>query len=74
MDGRPEMGRKMFPGPSWKMSDTPGKVRSPAPSLGEHNHYVFSELLGLSEDEIAKLEAEEVIPHNEEITPPLSSR
>jgi crotonobetainyl-CoA:carnitine CoA-transferase CaiB-like acyl-CoA transferase len=47
-------------GPSWRMSETPGHVRLPPPSFGEHNHYVFSELLGLSDGEIEALEAEGV--------------
>jgi crotonobetainyl-CoA:carnitine CoA-transferase CaiB-like acyl-CoA transferase len=45
-------------GVHWRMSETPGHVRLPAPSFGEHNPYVFRELLGLSDDEIAALEAE----------------
>ena len=60
-DGRPEMGKKKMAGPSWKMNKTPGKARRPAPSLGEHNQYVFSELLGLSEDDITQLESDKVI-------------
>ncbi len=41
----------------WRMSETPGHVRLPAPAFAEHNCYVFGELLGLSGDEIAALEA-----------------
>ena len=33
----------------------------PAPTLGEHNHEVLSGILGLSDDEIAQLEADKVI-------------
>jgi crotonobetainyl-CoA:carnitine CoA-transferase CaiB-like acyl-CoA transferase len=36
-------------------------VREPAPTLGEHNHEVLAGILGLSEEEIAELEAAEVI-------------
>jgi len=43
------------------LSETPGEIRRPAPLLGEHNNYVFGELLGLSEDEIAELVQEKVI-------------
>jgi hypothetical protein len=32
----------------WKLSDTPPKIRGPAPHVGQHNDYVFGELLGLS--------------------------
>ena len=47
-------------GPHWRMSESPGHVRLPAPAFGEHNDYVFRHLLGLSEEEIAALEAEGV--------------
>ncbi|MCC1493475.1 CaiB/BaiF CoA-transferase family protein [Cognatishimia sp. F0-27] len=33
-----------------RLSDTPGKVRHVGPELGEHNDYVFSELLGIDQD------------------------
>ncbi len=33
----------------------------PAPCLGEHNHYVLSELMGLTGTEIARLEEKEII-------------
>ena len=41
-----------YPGRPWKMSQTPGGTRSPAPLLGEHNHLVLSELLGMSDAKI----------------------
>jgi crotonobetainyl-CoA:carnitine CoA-transferase CaiB-like acyl-CoA transferase len=47
-------------GPVWRMWATPAHIRLPAPMFGEHNRYVFGTLLGLSEDEIAALEAEGV--------------
>jgi crotonobetainyl-CoA:carnitine CoA-transferase CaiB-like acyl-CoA transferase len=47
-------------GPHWRLSESPGHVRLPAPAFGEHNGYVFGELLGLSGDEIAALEEEGV--------------
>jgi len=57
----PKIGKSPCGGPSWKMSDTLGDVWRHAPSEGEHNDYVFSELLGLSRDEIARLVADKVI-------------
>ena len=39
------------------MSESPAHIRLPAPALGEHNVYVLRELLGLSDDEIAALNA-----------------
>ena len=66
VDTMPGMGNKLIAGPSWKMSDTPGKVRSRAPMLSEHNKYVFGELLGLSTDEIASLAQARVIEEYDE--------
>jgi benzylsuccinate CoA-transferase BbsF subunit len=43
------------------LSETPGEIRRPAPLLGEHNNYVFGELLGLSQDEIEALTEKKVI-------------
>lgn len=45
----------------WKMSKTPGWIRRAAPCLGEHNAYVYRDLLGLSQTEIAELEKEQII-------------
>ncbi|MBI2907647.1 MAG: CoA transferase [Chloroflexi bacterium] len=39
----------------WKLSGTPGAMRRHSPLLGEHNEYVFTELLGLSKGEVARL-------------------
>lgn len=38
-----------------KLSRTPGRVRTAGPDLGEHNHEVYSGLLGLSDAEIQQL-------------------
>lgn len=57
----PVVGKLTLPGLPWRPADdiTPGY--SPPPLLGEHNNYVFGELLGLSNEEIDRLIAEEVI-------------
>jgi len=47
-------------GPVWRMSRTPAHVRLPAPMFGEHNTWVLRDLLGLTDAEIAALEAEGV--------------
>jgi crotonobetainyl-CoA:carnitine CoA-transferase CaiB-like acyl-CoA transferase len=56
----PVAGAWEIEGPHWRMSETPAHIRLPAPAFAEHNGYVFGELLGLSEEEIARLEAEGV--------------
>jgi benzylsuccinate CoA-transferase BbsF subunit len=56
----PEFGRREFVGAPWKMSDYEPFVRH-APVLGEHNNYVFRELLGMDEGELAELRREGVI-------------
>jgi crotonobetainyl-CoA:carnitine CoA-transferase CaiB-like acyl-CoA transferase len=40
---------------AWKFSKTPCNVFNWTPEVGEHNHYVLAELLGKSDEEIAKL-------------------
>ena len=54
----PEAGTHIMPGISWKMSRTPGRIEHPAPCFGEHNQYVFSGLLGMSDTEIEQLAQE----------------
>ena len=41
-------------------SDTPCQVRRAAPDMGEHNNYVYGELLGMSEEEIVQCYVDEV--------------
>ena len=53
-----EVGTLMYHGPGWNMSKTPNKLRQAAPLLGEHNPYVYKEILGVSDEEYARLEAE----------------
>jgi benzylsuccinate CoA-transferase BbsF subunit len=57
----PETGPQVVYAPVWKLSGTPATIRRPAPRLGEHNAYVFGQLLGLSADEIAGLVSREII-------------
>jgi crotonobetainyl-CoA:carnitine CoA-transferase CaiB-like acyl-CoA transferase len=49
----PEAGTHEYPGMLWKMSHTPASIRRPACCLGEHNAYVYGEVLGYSAEEIA---------------------
>jgi benzylsuccinate CoA-transferase BbsF subunit len=57
----PATGVDWIPNVICRMSETPGAIRRPAPRLGEHNHYVFGELLGLTQEEIEKLVADKTI-------------
>jgi benzylsuccinate CoA-transferase BbsF subunit len=55
------MGPSPYEGLSSKMSRTPGELRWPAPTLGQHNDEIFGDLLGLTAGEIAQLKEERVI-------------
>ena len=57
----PQVGPKQYPGIPWKMSATPGTVRWPSPTLGQHNRDVYGELLGLTGPEIDQLEQTGII-------------
>ena len=50
----PETGPSAYDGAPFKLSKTPGSLRTPAPLLGEHNEYVCKEILGMSDEEIAE--------------------
>ena len=56
-----QVGPKQYPGIPWKMSATPGVVRWPSPTLGQHNREVYGELLGLNGLEIDQLDQTGVI-------------
>lgn len=57
----PVMGKLCLAGLPWRLSDcSRGNYYSP-PLLGEHNDYVFGELLGMPKEEIRRLEKEKVI-------------
>lgn len=57
----PVLGTRKTIAPPWKLSETPARISRPAPLLGEHNEYVFGELLGMSTKEQEQLKLEEVI-------------
>jgi benzylsuccinate CoA-transferase BbsF subunit len=57
----PATGVDIVAGIPFKLSGMPDEVRQHAPLLGEHNDYVFRELLGKPEAEIAQLVEEKVI-------------
>ena len=51
----PSTGPFLLPGIAWKMSRTPGRIRWPSPRLGEHNDFVFGQLLGMSTESVAAM-------------------
>jgi crotonobetainyl-CoA:carnitine CoA-transferase CaiB-like acyl-CoA transferase len=57
----PQVGPKWYPGFAWRMSETPGQVHWASPTLGQHNHQIYNQLLGLTGPEITELEREGVI-------------
>ena len=57
----PLMGPFKYEGYPVKLSRTPGRIRRHGPLWGEHNDYVFQELLALQEEEVTALRTEGVI-------------
>jgi len=56
-----EIGPVIHNSPSYHLSKTPAHIRKAGPCLGEDNEYVYKEILGYSDDEIADLLIEGVI-------------
>lgn len=56
----PKLGQVRVPNVLFRLSKTPGSVRWPGPAMGEHNQEVYTEL-GLTEDDLVKLEEEGAI-------------
>ena len=54
------IGRHAYDGFSFELSRTPGSLTA-APTLGQHNEYVYKEILGMSDEDIGDLIAEGVI-------------
>ena len=49
-----------YPGPPYRLSETPWAIRRRPPLLGEHNSEIYSDL-GVKEDELERLQAAGVI-------------
>ncbi|MDP7577939.1 MAG: CoA transferase [SAR202 cluster bacterium] len=56
-----EWGNVEHPGIAINFSDSPGRIPSGVPRLGEHNQEVFSGLLGMSQDDVRHLTETKVI-------------
>jgi crotonobetainyl-CoA:carnitine CoA-transferase CaiB-like acyl-CoA transferase len=46
-----DCGTHLYPGLPFKMSNTPNRLRRPPVRLGEHNEYVYKEIIGVSDEE-----------------------
>ena len=47
--------------PPWRFSETPARIDGWTPDLGQHNLEVFSDILGLTPEEVHQLEESRVI-------------
>jgi len=54
-------GSRSIIGPSWRMSRDAASITRGSPLLGEHNDYVFGEILGLDADRRAELRAADAL-------------
>ncbi|UCG84581.1 MAG: CoA transferase [Dehalococcoidia bacterium] len=57
----PVTGTQRYHGFPVKFSETPVRTRMPAPTLGQHNYYILTNVLGMKEEEIEQLVKEEII-------------
>ena len=63
VEHHPDTGMPPLPyaGRPWTLSGTPAVPPKPAPIMGQHNRELLAELLGKTDDEIAALEAAQII-------------
>jgi CoA:oxalate CoA-transferase len=57
----PEAGTLPIPGVPIKLSETPGRIETPAARLGEHNQDIYGNLLGYTSSDLDSLREEGVI-------------
>jgi crotonobetainyl-CoA:carnitine CoA-transferase CaiB-like acyl-CoA transferase len=57
----PEVGVRTHAGIPWRLDGAPNGVRAPAPLLGVDTRQIMRDLLGYSPEEIARLEADQVL-------------
>jgi len=57
----PEIGLHSYHAPAYRLSKTPCDIHRAGPTLGQDNEYVYREILGFSDDEIADMLKEGVI-------------
>jgi len=57
----PEVGVRTHTGIPWRLRQSPNGVRAPAPLLGQDTAWLMRDLLGYSEQEIARLQEQQVL-------------
>ena len=57
----PDAGTHLLSGQIWKMANRPEVRHCPAPSLGQHNHRILGDLVGISSEVLDDMEREQVI-------------
>ncbi len=58
---RRHAGTMRYPGAPYRLSETPWQLKSPAPTLGEHNEEIYCGRLGYSKEDLAKLRSGNII-------------
>ena len=56
----PVIGKLKYPGPPFRMTESPWQMGGPAPLVGQHNEEIYHEL-GISDSEVTRLKAAGVI-------------
>ncbi len=51
----PEIGPHAYGSPGFRLSKTPGGPQRPAPCMGEHNEYICTRILGMSDTEFLEI-------------------
>ena len=51
----PQAGKFKAPGPPHRLSETPWRIASPAPTLGQHNRDIICDRLGYSKEDLVRM-------------------
>jgi crotonobetainyl-CoA:carnitine CoA-transferase CaiB-like acyl-CoA transferase len=57
----PVIGKAKYPGPPYVLSETPWRIRHPAPLLGEHNQEIYCDRLGYTRQDLIKIREAHII-------------